>query len=105
MLKAFRKGRQIIAMKYIAPNRLREALPSLRKPVDGRMTSNDKYMLCGNRNNRRRHHLVNDREHRTSFAGLSECDSKNGVCHPVQELLINVVAELNLIREQLVEVL
>ena len=83
MSNAFRKGRQIITVKYITSNRLRETLFSLSEPVDAGVSSNDKYMLRGNRNVRRRHHFVNDGEHGASFAGLSECDSKDSVCRPV----------------------
>jgi hypothetical protein len=51
-----------------------------------------------------REHMMHDREHRASFAGLSQSDSQDSMNGTIQEFIINILAKLNLIGEQVVKV-
>ena len=67
------------------------------------MSSDDENMLNRNGNGVNRKEMVNGGKHRSSFAGLGECDGENGVNGPVFEFVSNARAERNLVGEELRE--
>ena len=88
---------ELISMENIIPKLNREALFSLLCPFSRRMTSNDENILERERKRWRFKKIFDSGEHGPSFAGLSGCDSKNGVNRSINKSFSNAFAKIMLI--------